>query len=88
MGEIKDRNCTDLTEAEENKKIGQEYTEGLYKKSLNDLDNHDGMVTHLVPDIQEDEVKWALGHISTNKLEVVTEFQLRYLKDDDVKVLH
>ena len=46
------------------------------------------MVTHLVPDIQEDEVKWALGHISTNKLEVVTEFQLRYLKDDDVKVLH
>ena len=66
MGMIKDRNRKDLTEAEENKMRGQEYTEGLYKKSLNDLDNHDGMVTHLVPDIQEYEVKWALGHISTN----------------------
>ena len=57
MGMIKDRNCKDLTEAEENKKREQEYTEGLYKKSLNDLDNLDGMVTHLVPDIVEYEVK-------------------------------
>ena len=91
MGEIKDRNCKDLTEAEENKKIGQEYTEGLYKKSLNDLDNHDGMVTHLVPDIQEDEVKWALESITTNKASggdriPVELFQI--LKDDAVKVLH
>ena len=67
MGMIKDRNCKDLREAEENKKREQEYTEGLYKKSLNDLDNLDGMVTHLVPDIVEYEVKQALGHISTNK---------------------
>ena len=67
MDMIKDRNCKDLTEAEENKKRGQENTERLYKKSLHDLDNHDGMVTHLVPDIQEYEVKWALGQITTNK---------------------
>ena len=91
MGVIKDRNCKDLTEAEENKKRGQEYTEGLYKKSLNDLDNHDGMVTHLVPDIQEDEVKWALGSITMNKANggdgiPVVLFQI--LKDDAMKVLH
>ena len=57
MGTIKDRNCKDLTEAEEIKKRWQEYTEELYKKSLNDPDNHDGVVTHLEPDILECEVK-------------------------------
>ena len=67
MDMIKDRNCKDLTEAEENKKRGQEYTERLYKKSLNDLDNHDDVVTHLEPDILECEVKWALGSITLNK---------------------
>ena len=63
----KERNGKDLKEAEEIKKRWQEYTEELYKKGLNNLDNHDGMVTHLVPDIQEYEVKWALGQITTNK---------------------
>ena len=67
MGTIKDRNGKDLTEAEENKKKRQEYTEELYKKHLNDLDNHKDMVTHLEPDILECEVKWALGSITTNK---------------------
>ena len=66
MGTVKDRNGMDLTEAEEIKKSWQEYTE-LYKKGLNDLDNHDGVVTHLEPDILEWEVKWVLGSITTNK---------------------
>ena len=66
MGTIKDRNSKDLTEVEEIKKRWQEYTE-LYKKGLNDLDNHDGVVTHLEPDILECEVKWALGSITANK---------------------
>ena len=66
MGTIKDRNSMDLTEAEEIKKRWQEYTEQLYKKALNDSDNHDGMVTHLESDILECEVKWALGSITTN----------------------
>ena len=57
----------DLTEAEDTKKRWQEYTEELYKKYLNDSDNHDGVVTHLEPDILECEVKWALGSITTNK---------------------
>ena len=57
----------DLTEAEDNKKRWQEYTEGLYKKDLNDLDKHDGVIIHLEPNILECEVKWALGRISTNK---------------------
>ena len=61
MGAIKDRNGKDLIEAEEIKKRWQEYTKELYKKSLNDPDNHDGVVTHLEPDILENEVKWALG---------------------------
>ena len=61
MGTIKDRNGTDLTEAEEIKKKWQEYTEELYKKDLNDPDNYDGMVTHPEPDILEFEIKWALG---------------------------
>ena len=66
MGTIKDRNSKDLTEAEEIKKKWQDYTEKLYKISLNDPDNHAGMVTHLEPDILECEMKWALGSISTN----------------------
>ena len=63
MGRIKDRNGKDLTEAEEIKKTWQEYTEELYKKSLNDPDNHNGVVTHGGPDLLEYEVKWALGSI-------------------------
>ena len=60
-GTIKDGNCKDLIEAEENKKRWQEYTEELYKKCLNDLENHNGVVTHLESDILEYEVKWAIG---------------------------
>ena len=67
MGPLKDRNGMDLTEAEDIKKRRQEYTEKLYKKDLQDQDNHDGVITHLEPDIQECEVKWALGSITTNK---------------------
>ena len=67
MGLIKDGNGMDLTEAEEIKKRLQEYTEELYKKDLHDQDNHDGMITHLEPDILEWEVKWALGRIAMNK---------------------
>ena len=66
MSSIKDRNGIDLTEAEDIKKRWQEYTEELYKKD-HDPDNHDGMITHLEPDILECEVKWALGSITTNK---------------------
>ena len=66
MGTIKNRNGMDLTEAEDIKKGQQEYTE-LYKKDLHDPDNHDGVITHLEPDILEYEVKWALGSISMNK---------------------
>jgi len=67
MDTIKNRNSMDLTEAEDTKKRWQEYTEELYKKDLNDSDNHDGVITHLEPDIFECKVKWALGSISTNK---------------------
>ena len=67
MGLIKDRNGMDLTEAEDVKKRWQEYTEELYKRDLNDPDNHDGVITHLEPDILECEVKWALGRITMNK---------------------
>ena len=66
MGTIEDRNCKDLAEAEEIKKRWQEYTE-LYKKDLNDSDNHDDVVTHLQPGILEYKVKWALGSITRNK---------------------
>ena len=91
MGLIKDRNGMDLTEAEDIKKRWQEYTEELYKKGLHDQDNHDGVITHLEPDILECEVKWALGSITTNKASAgdgipVDLFQI--LKDDAVKVLH
>ena len=68
----------DLTEAENIKKRWQEYTEELYKKDLHDQDNHDGVISHLEPDILECEVKWALGSITTNK--EVMEFQLSYFK--------
>ena len=67
IGTIKDRNGKDLTKAEEIKKRWQEYTEELYKKDLHDPDNHEGVITHLEPDILECEVKWALGSITTNK---------------------
>ena len=77
MGTIKDRNGKDLTEAKEIKKMWQEYTEELYKKGLNDPDNHNGVVTSLEPDIPECEVKWALGRI---KASGVMEFQLSYFK--------
>ena len=81
----------DLTEAEDIKNGWQEYTEELYKKDLHDPDNHDGVITHLEPDILECEVKWALGSITTNKTRggdgiPVGLFQI--LKDDAVKVLH
>ena len=67
MGTIKDRNGMDLTEAEDIKKRWQEYTEELYKLDLHDPDNHDGVITHLEPDILECKVKWALGSITMNK---------------------
>ena len=91
MGIIKDRNGMDLTEAEDIKKRWQEYTEELYKEDLHDPDNHDGMITHLEPDILEGEVKWALGSITTNKASggngiPIELFQI--LKDDAVKVPH
>ena len=90
MGTRKDRNGMDLTEAEDTNKRWQEYTEELYKKDLHDPDNHDGVITHLEPDIQECEVKWALGSITTNKASgsdgiPVELFQI--LKDDAVKVV-
>ena len=68
MGTIKDRNSQDLTEAVEIKKKWQEYTEELYKKGLNNLDNHVGVVIHLKPDILECEVKWAFGSITKKRL--------------------
>ena len=90
MGLIKDRNGMDLTEAEDIKKRWQEYTKELYKKYLHDLDNHDGVITHLEPDILECGVKWALGSITMNKASggdgiSVELFQI--LKGDVVKVL-
>ena len=68
MNTIKERNCMDLTEAENIKKRQQEYTEELYKKDLHDPDNHDGVITHLEPDILECEVKWTSGSITINKV--------------------
>ena len=79
-GQNKGQNGKDLKEAEEIKKRWQEYTEEPYKRSLNDPDNHDGVVTHLGPDILECEVKWALEESLQTKLEEVIEFQLSYLK--------
>ena len=80
MEATKDRNAMDLTEAEETKKRWQEYTEELYRKDLHNQDNHNGVITHLEPDILECEVKQALGSITTNKASVVMEFQLSYFK--------
>ena len=79
MGTIKDRKGVDLTEAEYIKEW-QEYTEELYKKDIHDPDNHDGVVTHLEPDILECKVKWALGNITWTKLVELMEFQLSYFK--------
>ena len=91
MGTTKDRNCMDLTEAEDTKKRWKEYTEELYKKDLHDLDNHDDVITYLESDILECEVKWALGSITMKKASggdgiPVELFQI--LKDDAVKVQH
>ena len=91
MGWIKDRNGLDLTEAEDIEKRWQEYREKLYKKDLHDPDNHDGVMTHLEPDILECEVKRALGSITLNKASegygIPVEL-FHILKDDAVKVLH
>ena len=91
VGSIKDRNGMDLTEAEDIKKRWQEYKEEIYKRDLHDPNNHDGMITHLEPDILECKAKWALGSITLNKASgsdgiPVELFQI--LKDDAVKVLH
>ena len=91
MDSIKDRNGMDLTEAEDIKQRWQEYTEELYKKDLHDEDNHDGVITHLEPDILECEFKWTLGSITMNKASggdgiPVELFQI--LKDEVAKVLH
>ena len=91
MGSRKDRNGMDLTEAEDIKKRWQECTEELYKKDLHDLDNHDGVITHLEPDILECEVKWALESITMNKDsggDGIPGELFQILKDDAVKVLH
>ena len=90
MGPIKLRNGMYLTEAEDIKKW-QEYIEELYRKDLHDPDNHDGVITHLEPDILECEVKWALGSITTNKAsggDGIPVEQFQTLKDDAVKVVH
>ena len=91
MGIIKDRNGVDLTEAEDIKKRWQEYTEELYKNDLYYPDKHDGVITHLEPDILELEVKWALGSITMNKANEGNEIPVelfQILKDDAVIVLH
>ena len=91
MGSIKDRNGMDLTEAEDIKKRWQEYTEELYKKDLHDQDNHDGVITHLDPDILECEVRGALRNITRNKAsggDRIPVGLLKILKDDAMKVMH
>ena len=82
------RNGIHLTEAEDTKKRWQEYTEEPYKKDLHDPDNHNGVITHLEPDILECEVKWALGNITTNKASEGDVIPTELRKDDAVKVLH
>ena len=91
MGTIKGRNGMDIIEADDIKKKWQEYTEELYEKDLHDPDNHDGVITHLEPDILECKVKWALGSTTMKKASrgdgiPVELFQI--LKDDAVKLLH
>ena len=91
MGTIKDRNSMNLTEAEDCKKRWQECTEELYKKDLNNPDNHDGVITHLEPNILACEVKWALGSITTNRPsggDGIPAELFQILKDDAVKMLH
>ena len=91
LGTMKDRNGMDLTEAEDIKKRWQEHIEELYKKDLHDPDNHDGVITHLEPDILECKVKWALESITTNKAsggDGITAELFQILKVDAVKVLH
>ena len=91
MGTIKDRNGMDLTEAEDIKKRWQEYTEELYKEDLHDPDNHNGVITHLEPDIVECEVKWALGSITTDKTsggDGISVEIFHILNDDALKELH
>ena len=88
MGTIKNRNGVDLTEAEDIKKRWQEYTEELYKKDLQDPDNHSVMITHLEPDILKCKVKWALGSITTNKIsggDRIPVDLFQNLKEDAVK---
>ena len=91
MDTIKDRNGMDLTEAEDIRTRQQEYTEELYKKDFHDPDNHNGVITHLQPDILECEVKWILGSITMNKASRdagIPDELFQILKDDAVKVLH
>ena len=91
MGTIKDRNDMDLIEAEDIKKRWLKYTVELYKIDLNDTDNHDGVITHLEPDILESEVQWALGSITMNKVsggDGIAAELFQILKDDAVKVLY
>ena len=91
LGTIKDRNGMDLTEAKDIKKTWQEYTEELYKKGLHDQDNHNGVITHLEPDILDCEVKWALGSNTMNKAsggDGIPDELFQILKDDAVKGLH
>ena len=91
MGMIKNRNCKDLSEAEEIKKKWQEYTEELCRKGLNDPDSHNGVVTHLEPDTLEYEVKWASGSFTMNKAsggDGIPAELFQILKDDAVKMLH
>ena len=90
MGTIKDRNGMDLAEAEDIKKGQKEYTEELHKKDLHDPDNHDGVITHLEPDIQECEVKWALENITVNKAsggDGIPVELFEFMNEDDVKVM-
>ena len=87
----KDKKSKDLTEAEEIKQRWEEYTEELYKKDVNDLDNHNGMVPNRYSDILESEVTWALGIITTNKVsgsDGIPAELFKIIKDDAVKVLH
>ena len=91
MSTIQDRDGMDLTEAEDIKKRWQEYTDELYKRGLNDWDNHNGVVTHLQPDIPECEVKWALENITTNKVSEgysIPAELFQILKDNAVEVLN
>ena len=91
MGSIKDRNGMNLTEAKDIKKRWQEYTKKMYKNELHDPDNHNGVITHLEPDILECEIKWALGSITTNKAnegDGIPAELFQILEDHSVKVLH